>query len=216
MTQDIHAERELIADEIAEIAYADIAQNYGENGLNPKEGHDDRHARSSVEAGKKIVDLAIETGRLDRSLKALTVISLANHDRVLNLGSGRNERASGILAVKDMEPYEVYTIEDRRNVAKGINGTATYFIGRVMFQTAGKHPLAQIDADADLANLGSDNQTFTEISGRIFREGYPEGTDEEEFISFQKVLLGSHKFYTPEAKIIFPHQQENLKLLMSQ
>ena len=213
MATHSNAERERVAGVLAEKAFEDIATKYGQLGHTPKEGHDERHARASYRAGILIVEAAIESGRIEPHYKSLVMIACANHDRVLDLVSGKNERASAAIARADMSEYSIFSFRDMGVVSRAIIGTTVQFQGLRMFQTPGADKISKIVADADLANLGSENDIFVKNSARMFAETHPDGHGAQEFINFQRVLLAEHEFYTPEAKILFPNQTSNLMSL---
>jgi predicted metal-dependent HD superfamily phosphohydrolase len=207
---------EMITHTLADQAFKVIEAKYGPNGQNPKSYHNVEHSRDDVVGSlNALADLAIARGRISSRDKALLIIGGAFHDIEQDLGSGLNEAASTRVAHAAMRTVDIFTPLDEAIVEQVIMSTVVRFENGIMLQSAPKgNLLAELMADADLSPLGRDAQTYWDRSARVFTElsGHESTTENQvAFLENQIRLLQNHRFYTPEANELFPHQEENLE-----
>jgi len=211
MGQQPTADKEVLARRLAESAYIEIERKYGEKGVSPKAFHNVFHGREIVKSALLIADEAIKSGKISPEDRFLLIIAGAYHDIEQDLGSGANEIASAAKAEQAMKDSGQFNKQEIEIVKDAILGTTVVFENGIIRQSASGNPLSQMIADADLANLGSPTEVFWDRSEHIFREQYPDGNGMDEFLEFQTGLLTHHTYCTEEAKILFPHQRENLE-----
>lgn len=203
--------REVVKD-LTEKALYIITKNYGDKGIKPKYYHNDEHARDVANAAKRIASLAIKHGKLTRKQKDLLIIAAYFHDVVQDKGHGEDEELSAQLAVNEMIATGVFSSEECEVVRSCILATKVTLHKGLIKQDAPKNYLCQILADSDLANLGKSRSIYWDRVKKLYREQVSE-VGIENFYNFHQtnlILLKKHKYYTEEAKKLFPHQLENL------
>jgi predicted metal-dependent HD superfamily phosphohydrolase len=208
-------ERDTIVSQLIQDAYEIVDQKYGLDSPNPKDYHNAEHARDVVEAAWIIADIAAASGNIDESEKDLAVIAAAYHDVEQDLGSGDNEAASADLAERKMVEAGIFTPVEIQKVRNAILKTETFLRNgrRIQLACEADDYLAQIVADADMANLGRESEFYWDRSVKYFHETHPgeelEGDVLLDFIDRQIILLEYHRFHTNEARNLFPHIYRN-------
>ena len=215
-------ERETQIALLVDQAYEIIEQKYGLGSPNPKEYHNADHARDVVGSAALIADIAAASGNIEDSEKGLAIIAAAYHDVEQDLGKDLDEAASAELAAQKMSETGNFTPDEIQAVKDAILATK-YRIdddGRLTQSAASDNYLAQIVADADLANLGKEPADYWDRSVKFFHETHPgqelEGEVLREFADSQVKLLRNHRFYTREAENRFPHRFENERFTQNQ
>jgi hypothetical protein len=172
--------------------------------------HNSAHTAYVVEQGRRIAELAVDSGRLLLRHGLLVPVAAAFHDAVFNGETFvTNEMNSARLVREQMRRIDVFTAEDIDIVAGGILATQP----KERFPRIVQQPLNKFDqiiCDADLASFGDELPVFLQ-SGRAYYQEQNSKDDNptRQFMEGQVVLLGNHAFLTPEAQELFPHAQEN-------
>lgn len=196
------------------ILHETVQRRYGADGEHPLAYHNDAHARDVSGVAQAIGERA---GLGSRSLEILAIAGMG-HDIVQLQGSGVNEEKSADQTVKVMKRVGGFESRDFRLVRECIMGTVVKFSGDGrMKQAAWDSKLARVVADADLANLGKPPDVYFPTLRSLFEEWHPgeayEGEAGRAFDAGTIKLLKTHRFYTPAATTLFPHQSENLRIL---
>jgi hypothetical protein len=200
---------------LIERAYSEIERKYGEKGLTPKKYHNVQHSKDVVAATEAIADKAIESGKITPKDKILLSIAAAYHDFEQDLGDdAANVEESAMQACWQMEEAGVFSYDDIEQVAHTIFGTVVRHKDGHLLQ-AGGDIFAQILADADLSNLGSDQDRYWDRALSLFAELHPDNRGMEAFMRENHDLLAHHKYFTDEARELFPHQSDNLDFTLA-
>lgn len=199
------------------ILHETVQHRYGADGEHPLAYHNDAHARDVSGAAQAIGERA---GFGPHSLAILAIAGMG-HDIVQLQEYGTNEARSAAETVAIMEEVGGFKSRDSRLVRECIMGTVVRFSGdgRIK-QAAGDSKFARVVADADLANLGKPPAAYFPTLRSLFEEWHPGEAYESEaghaFDAGTIKLLKTHRFYTPAATALFPHQSENLRILREQ
>lgn len=215
------AQLERAAWEIAESAFEDIKRRYGKDGERPLDYHNDEHAKDITSSTTAIVKLAIQRGILTPEDAVVVPIATSKHDSDQDSPRGIREKVSSQQAQAEISRKGCFGERHFKLVDRMIVGTSVEFVDGRLIQAApvgdmSNSPedyLVQATADGDVSNLGDFRDIFWKNSTNYFFETYgPEPTvqNEVEFMTNQVVLLETHEFFTEEARVLFPHQQENL------
>lgn len=216
MSEVSNIEAEKIAWNMAEVARQKIERDYGPGSNTPKSGHDVRHFDSVITNGLSIVDLAIFRGRIEPIIKPLFIIGISQHDIDQSSGKGQNEVNSGLLTVTGMTETGIFLKNRIAQVHSGIMSTVIRNNGGKVAQSAkGDDILGQYMADADLASLGMPEEQYLAHAELLYEEWAEDGVSRVEALTRSACILDGHKFYTPEARILFPNQAGNLALTMA-
>lgn len=222
METTLQPEKEIITEELVNFALSEVERKYGTgkgDGLTPLDYHNLPHSQDSHQAGEKIAKLAARNGKISPDDVGLVKIAAASHDIEQGLnGEGKEEESARIIEVK-MREKSVYTEEDIEKVKKMILATATHVENGAMKQSATDDYLTQIMADADLAYLGGDSETYYQRAESLLKEikrtDNPTSEDKLAFMKSQPAFLAKHSFYTEEARQLFPNKQVNIAFVQA-
>ncbi len=199
-------------------ATARIEMYYGEDGNQPLAYHNTLHTEVVRQAASMIGALALRENKINYKDFILLQVAASGHDLIqLSVEPGKNEAESARLLSDWTYDYpEVFDNDDRRRIKTAIKATSVSFDSGVMRQSAGDDFISQALCDADLASLGKPFDEFWQSASNYLQEmqaaNYPNPTfsNPMKFLHSQVGLLSSHKFYTPEAQQLFPHQNANI------
>jgi len=208
--------REQIIAKLVADALAQVSQKYGPEGQNPKAYHNLDHTLSVMKATADLCDFVICEGRMKPFYKDLLMVAAAHHDIEQDMGP-ENEAASAEIAAEKMKEVGIFTEIDIRTVERVILATKIEVTEEGVTQSASDNLLTQILADADLSNVGRDTDTYMHNLYNLYVELNP-GKDLEDreyydYLGKQRQFNSNHKFYTPEANVLFPGKEENIKFL---
>lgn len=176
--------------------------------------HNGFHAREVLDAIANIGKLAFKNGRITENDLLLLQVTAVFHDVEQFKGAGVNEDESAIIAADEMEKTRVFTKEDVERVGRGIKATKVQVKNGVMVQEATDEYFTKIICDADWFKFGADFEIYWKRSLDYLKEVKKADrlTKEEisEFAVDQIALLERHKFFTEEAKIVFPNKEANI------
>lgn len=201
--------------ELVTTCLGEIERKYGtgrNDGEFPHKYHNRMHTEEVIADTLAIADLAIQNGTLLPRQKELLHVAAAFHDIEQMTPEYGNELASSDIMENMVAPTHLFTLDELLEIREAILGTETSFINGVRTQIYAQSDLAKILADADLAHLGKETQTYREHSEKLFSEFFPNETvqEREDFLKESAVLLENHRYFMPEAERSFPHQEENL------
>lgn len=199
-----------------------VTERYGPNSERPKPYHGPEHTDDVMNAVAQLADLAMQKNRISPQEKPLLLIAAAYHDVVHQIGSEMNKEMSANTATANMigagsfDSSDIKTVQDlimatRLSVEDCVAGVLV-----AQAVTRGDY-LTRLIADADLSYLGQPAKIFLDRYQKYHQE--KEGSQElpqitpelaAENINF---MLG-HKFYTDEAKQLFPYKPRNIELLL--
>ena len=212
--------KEVVVNELINHALSEVERKYGKgegDGGIPKSYHNRIHTQDVVDASENIAQLALTAGKIQTSDIPLIKIAASFHDIEQDLGGGLNEKESARLAEEEMRKTGIFGDDDIRKVKEMIMATIVFFENGVMKQSATQDYLTQVITDADLANLGKKPDAFWEKAKRLLKEmKKTDNLSREDELAFAKTeipFLEHHKFYTPEADILFSHKQENIEFV---
>jgi predicted metal-dependent HD superfamily phosphohydrolase len=206
-------------------AYAayEVHAKYDDSGTSPHAYHNSRHAHDVYLAAFAIGMKSVANSKIAHKSTTLLEIAAAFHDVEQDLGSGANEEESARIAVKQMEDTAAFEPWEVEAVRQMILATKTFFVEGVMKQSVNigglddeMAYLCKILADADLATLGSQWEVFFSRAKDVEKEIHgtePTTQQHREFLEFHLALLKNHTYYTPEAAILYPHQDGNAREL---
>lgn len=222
MEQAPQSERRTATKELVSFALSEVERKYGKSqgdGLTPLKYHNLVHSQDVFWAGQQLADLAVKNGKISQDDVDLVEIAGASHDIEQSLGGGANELESARIIEEKMRKTQVFTEDDIGKVRKMILATTVYFKDGVMKQSATDDYLTQIVADADLAHLGRESEIYWDRAESLLKEmkktDNPSPEDKLAFIKSQPNFLKNHKFYTQEAKTLFPHKQTNIAFVQT-
>lgn len=211
------SERKTVTKDLISFSLHEVEKKYGKgqkNGLIPLDYHNLLHSQDVLRAVEQLTAMSSNNGKISQEDGDLVKIAAASHDIEQGLGSGRNEVESARIIGDMMKKSQVYTKEDIAKVKKMILATTVYFKNGAKRQSATEDYLTQIIADADLASLGQESNLYWEKAESLLREmnktDTPAPEDKLAFMKSQLRFLENHTFYTDEAKLLFPHKQENI------
>ncbi|MEK7450676.1 MAG: HD domain-containing protein [Patescibacteria group bacterium] len=222
MEQTPQSERRTATKKLVSFALSEVERKYGKgqgDGLTPLKYHNLRHSQDILWAGQQLADLAVKNGKISQNDVDLIEIATASHDIEQGLGGGTNELGSARIIEEKMRKAQVFTEVDIGRVKKMILATTVYFKDGVMKQSATDDYLTQIVADADLAHLGRESEIYWDRTESLLKEmkktDNPSPEDKLTFMKSQPTFLENHKFYTEEAKQLFPHKQANIAFVQA-
>lgn len=201
--------KEGVVTQLINYAFSEVERKYGKgvgDGETPKSYHNLLHTKEVLTAAQQIAKKALEAGKIGVADIPLIEIAASFHDIEQDLGSGNNERESARIAAEEMRKIGLKD-EDVQKVKRMILATTVFFENGVMKQSATDDYLTQVLADADLSNLGQEPQFYWERAQNLLRE--------VGFIGEQASFLENHRFYTEEAKRLFPHKKENIRYVQT-
>lgn len=215
-TGDIEIGKE--TEKLINYALFEIEKKYGTgegDGQSPRRYHNKVHAQNVIDAAGKIAQLAVKKGKIKNTDTPLIKIAPAFHDIEQDLGSGLNEEESARKAEEQMRKTGFYSDEEIRKVREMIMATRVHYDEGGMSQFATENYMTQIIADADLSNLGNPYELYWDRARRLLEEvkntRKPSGEDIKSFMRGQISFLQSHRFYTEEARALFPYKKDNIK-----
>lgn len=216
------SEIEQATQKIVDKMFSEVEKKYGTgngDGEHPLKYHNLEHSRDVYNDSLAIAALAVEQGKINTSkIDALKRASSA-HDCEQMLGSGLNERESCAIVAQKMKECKMFSDEEINETDDIIMATEIQINNGVLHQSAkADNYLGQILADADLANLGQEHEVFWRKYMNFVEEASRGEPSRELLITLYRNeinLLKNHRYYTPEAETLFPHQRENLELVQN-
>ncbi len=194
-------------------AFNVLDRRYGPNSLRPKRYHHVGHTVLVTTSVAKINYVA-DASNWEKLLMATSAMF---HDYIheFGIGSGWDERLSARAARVEMQDAEIFDSSDEEYVEEPIDGSTVTLDGPCIYQKAAELGIpAQRVADADLSALGMRPEIYRPIAEALHYEHHPDvplvGEALVRFANFQVEVLKAHEFFTPEARQLFPHKQENI------
>lgn len=197
-----------------------IEAHYGEGSPQPKIYHNLEHTGQVMEAAARISEAALRAGRITSTEVSLIGIAAACHDTVHSGTHGADERDSALFARQAMGRHVIFTPGQIDLTTQIIMATQAKVEEGILTQRVpeGIYP-AKILADADLAHFGKPYQEYQDRATLLYiemrEEGRTHGITEEAFTAMQPRLLSYHRFHTPEARKLYPHQMDNMRKVVS-
>jgi predicted metal-dependent HD superfamily phosphohydrolase len=196
-----------------------VKQRYGtgmNDGETPLFYHNFFHTLDVVKAVEIIGEMAVRNNKISPEQKPLIKIAAAWHDAEQSLGRNKSEDESAKMVKRAMETEGVFTPEEIEETVRLVLATRIYFDEKgIMKQRTTEDYATLIIADADLSSLGMKTCAYWERAINLLRETKTSRklTFEEikKFASRQVDFISNHLFLTPEAQILFPNQEENLR-----
>lgn len=189
---------------------------YGNYGSAPKAYHNVAHTISVIDATEEICDLAIDRGKIKAGFKDHLAVAAAFHDVVQDHGQ-ENEVLSAEEAAKEMLEIGHFNEIDIRTVQNAITATQLVKDNGNVVQMAVEGYLTRIVADADLASLGGNSETYLTNLFNLYEElsQTAEVGSIYKFIREQALNFNAnHSFLTEEANVLFPCKQVNINFAL--
>jgi len=209
--------REKGTEKLINYALSEIEKKYGTgegDGQSPRRYHNKKHTQDVIDASVKIAQLALKKGKIKPSDIPLIQIAASFHDIEQDLGSGLNEQESARKAEEQMRK-EGFSDEEIEKVREMIMATRVSYDEGTMRQFATECYLTQIITDADLSSLGKPYALYWDRARRLLEETKGTNNPSEEditvFMQGQIAFLQNHRFYTEEARVLFPHKKDNIR-----
>lgn len=195
--------------EIVDSQYHRLLGLYGPNGDTPKTYHNATHAINVARTAGRI---AVVMGKPEGFVNDIVVAAMF-HDDIQGFGHGEDERQSAENAVKAVRGYDYFTGKHQQRIYDAIMATV---IDLDSFEQSPTTEAGKVLADADLASLGAEAAVYNIFSDKLFREfnpGEPKISEAmHRFLGGSVRLLTNHSYYTEAARLLLPHQEENLEL----
>jgi len=204
----------IITEELIEFARSEIRKNYDKNGTYPLSYHNCLHQNDVILTASLMADSALLKGKITEEDVNIINIAAAYHDIIQLLGSGPNENKSSELAELKMSQTGLFTSKQIGLVKAMILSTKiTLSIDSIRQSASSDNYFDHLLADADLASLGFTWEKYYYRALALRKEIYGNKITRNQKLTFlqrQQLLLSTHRFYTKEARVLFPHQKTNL------
>jgi predicted metal-dependent HD superfamily phosphohydrolase len=208
--------RELVARSLVDKALMELEKLYRVDSTDPKAYHNREHAMEVIDAAEQIANELIAHDLLSPDEGDLVVIAAAYHDISHQKGRQTNEEESAALAEEAMRATGLFSEEEIARVKSAILATKVSFPEGKFQQNISEDSdiLSKILADADLASLGRDYDSFWKSSLNLWRENEGRSTVTYEEITYympgEIKFLKDHRFHTQEAETLFPNKPANI------
>lgn len=204
--------------ELIAIARQRVSTEY-DTGLNFRAYHNSNHTTQVVEAAHLLSELALKNKHISMREARLCVLAAAFHDVVHNGDSDpNNEKLSAEFVATLMRSVKAFTRQDIKQVEHMILATKCTQKYPKLIQSPPPHDYtAMLICDADTAMFGKPYDEFKQSYIAYFHEinGMDAGESQlHKFLEVERTLVSNHSFWTSEAKILFPHAEENYRHLV--
>lgn len=195
-----------------------VIRRYGPTSPDPMPYHGPEHTMMVITSAGRLADAALAAGKITKNQHDLLMIAAAYHDVVQDAGDD-NESLSAELAARHMNMVGIFAKEEIPQVQKIIAATKVKSVADYRIEQSADPGdyLTMLMVDADLSSFGLPSDQYWDSARRFFAETNPgvelEGQALQTFIKRQLQIVGSHQYFTEEARDLFNCQSENLEFL---
>ncbi|HET7528865.1 MAG TPA: HD domain-containing protein [Candidatus Saccharimonadales bacterium] len=199
-----------------------VKEKYGARSPDPRPYHGIEHTLWVMSAAYMLGRRAVQNGNIPAWQLELLLLDGAYHDVFHERGATNNEHKSAQLAAADMAAAGVFYDQEIALVQDGIIATQVQSATsrRIVQSAESRSYFARLMADADLSSFGAPHNVFWDFAQRYFAETNPgvefKGQAFDDFVRQHVHIVGGHKYYTDEARQVFPYQAQNVDFLTAQ